>query len=128
MELPKNQVQEDTCKDKRNEESEPFDEYRAKEVDDFHRKGLVRDFALVEAVRIAIEGIDAFSSGIDARYRINRAQHIQVMRNGRLLQLEFCGELGNSHSLLSFPEKTDKLVATATSHHLETVGAKLLLG
>ena len=68
-------------------------------------KRLVRDFALVEAVRIAIEGIDAFSSGIDARYRINRAQHIQVMRNGRLLQLEFCGELGNSHSLLCLSKR-----------------------
>jgi len=71
VELPQYEVEKDTCEDERYEEADPFDEYCAEQINNFHEKGLEGNLALVETVRFAIQTIDTFASRIDARYRID---------------------------------------------------------
>ena len=88
---------------------------------------LVRDFALLEAVGRAVEGVDALATLIAHGDRVHGLQHIEVVRNRRLLQSQSLGEFPHSLTFLCFPQETHELVPTLYTHYLEAVGAEFLL-
>lgn len=88
---------------------------------------LIRDLALFEAMGVAVEGVDTFSSLILYRHRIHRLQYIEVVGNRWLLEPQALRKFPYRLAFFRFPQKTHELVPTLHTHHLKAVWAELLL-